>query len=111
MLRKSTLKPLNFYKLALRSFVNFDPDCYYDCYNRDAIHSEKPKIDITSGVNFINILRATFSLIFWCHKIAKPTVIRENLLNLLSYVKLVHKMLMKLTTGYPSSEKTLTDCR
>ncbi len=49
------------------------------------------------GVNFINILRATLLPIFWCQKIAKKNVIREKLLNLLSYKKCVRKMLMKLT--------------
>jgi len=48
-------------------------------------------------VNFINILRANFLLIFWCQKIPKPNVIREKLLNWLSCKKCAHKMLMKLT--------------
>jgi len=53
--------------------------------------------EMSPGVNFINILHATFLPIFWRQKIAKPNVIREKLLNSLSYKKLVSKMLMKLT--------------
>jgi len=51
------------------------------------------------GVNFINILRLHFSPIFWCQKIAKLKILRENLLNLLSYKKRKCKMLMTLTRG------------
>jgi hypothetical protein len=51
------------------------------------------------GVNFINILRLHFSPIFWRQKIAKLKVIRENLLNLLSYKKRKCEMLMKWTRG------------
>ena len=40
---------------------------------------------LSPSVNFINILCATFLSIFWCQKISKPNVIREKLLNLLSY--------------------------
>jgi hypothetical protein len=37
--------------------------------------------------------------IFWRQKFSKPNVIREKLLNLLSYKKRTLKMLMKLTPG------------
>jgi len=37
-----------------------------------------------------------------CQKIAKLNVIREKLLNLLSYEKRKRKMLLKLTPGYAS---------
>jgi len=49
------------------------------------------------GGNFINILHAIFLPIFWRQKIEKPNVIREKLLNSLSYEKRSHKILMKLT--------------
>jgi len=51
----------------------------------------------TPGVNFINILGATFLPIFGHQKIAKPNVIGEKLSNLLLYKKRMCKMLMKLT--------------
>jgi len=44
--------------------------------------------------------RLRFSLIFWRQKIAKPNLIREELLNSLSCIKSVCKMLMKLTPGF-----------
>jgi len=51
-----------------------------------------------SSVNFINILHETFSpMYFGTKKIEKPNVIREKLLNLLSYKKGLRSMLMKLT--------------
>ncbi len=36
---------------------------------------------------------------FCCQKITKPNVTREKLLNMRSYEKRQHKMLMKLTQG------------
>jgi len=40
-----------------------------------------------------------FSYTILAPKISKPNIIREKLLNLLSYEKRLHKMLMKLTPG------------
>ncbi len=48
-------------------------------------------------VNFINILHATFLLIFWRQKITKPNITREKLLNSLLYEKRARIMSMKLT--------------
>jgi len=53
----------------------------------------------SAGVNFINVLRATFSYKIMAPKITKPNIIREKLLNLLWYEKPARKMLMKLTQG------------
>ncbi len=51
-----------------------------------------------AAVNFINVLRACFSHKILAPKITKLKVIREKLLNLLSYKKRSRKMLMKLMT-------------
>ncbi len=56
-------------------------------------------LSLSPWVNFINILLGTFLPIFWHQKISKPNVIRETLLNSLSYKKRSQKMLMKLTPG------------
>jgi len=48
-------------------------------------------------VNFINILRAAFALIFFCQKIQSQTVTREKLRKALLYEKGARNMLMKLT--------------
>jgi len=48
-------------------------------------------------VNFFNILQAAFEPIFFCQKIQRQTVIRENLQKSLSNKKGARKMMMKLT--------------
>jgi hypothetical protein len=42
-----------------------------------------------AGVNFANIFCTTFLPIFWHQKISKPNVIKEKLLNLLSFEKCI----------------------
>jgi len=59
----------------------------------------KMLVKLTTGVNFINILLATFAPIFFGNKIQGQNVTRENLRKALLYEKFVRKMLMKLTTG------------
>ncbi len=56
-----------------------------------------PVYVLYTWVNFINILCAHFLYKILAPKITKPNVIREKLLNLLSYEKRARKMLMKLT--------------
>jgi hypothetical protein len=52
---------------------------------------------LTPVVNFIKILRAAFTPIFFCQKLQSQTVIREKLRKALSYEKVESKVLMKLT--------------
>ena len=54
------------------------------------------KVSDSSGVNFMNILHATFLQIFWHQKIAKTNIIRQKLLNLLSYEKHSYIIVMEL---------------
>jgi hypothetical protein len=58
----------------------------------------------TTGVYFINILRALFLPIFFCQKSPSQIVIREKMCNLLTYEKCTRKMLMKLTPGHNSKK-------
>jgi len=51
------------------------------------------------GVNFINILRASFLPIFLHQKLLSQNVTREKVSKALLYKRFVHKMLMKLTLG------------
>jgi hypothetical protein len=50
-------------------------------------------------VSFINVLRECFLFEILVPKITKPTVIRENLLNLHLYEKRACKMLLKLPSS------------
>jgi len=60
----------------------------------------KQYFSFSTDVNYISILLAYFLTIFWCQNIAKPNVIRDNLLNLLLYEKCSCKMLIKLTPAF-----------
>jgi len=54
-------------------------------------------IQTFAGVNFINILCATFAPIFFCKKLQSQTVIREKLQKTYLYKKCASSILMKLT--------------
>jgi len=57
-------------------------------------------------VNFINILRAPFALVFLHQKLQSQIVTREKLRKALLYEKFAHKRLIKLT---PRSDY-IADC-
>jgi len=59
------------------------------------------------GVNFINILLELFCQYPFARKSQSQTVIREKRRNSLSYEKLEHEMLMKLTPGRKNDSKTV----
>jgi hypothetical protein len=59
------------------------------------------------GVNFINILCATFALIFLCQKITKPKYNKRKAAQNTFIQKIVGKMLMKLTLGIRNKGITL----
>jgi hypothetical protein len=68
------------------------------------ILNDRPTVEMLPAhrdvqVSISSTLRAHFLPMFWRKKIAKPNIIRENLLNLLLYEKHANKMLMKLTPG------------
>jgi hypothetical protein len=65
------------------------------CFNgmKNCYHEERGR----TGVNFIKILQALFSLISFCQKVTKPNCNERKLCKALSYEKHTHKMLMKLS--------------
>jgi len=58
----------------------------------------KNSLDSSSGVDFTNILRAAFALIFFCQKNQSQTIIREKLRKAFMQEKGASKMLVNISS-------------
>jgi len=75
------------------------------CNDYFFIYRNSPRLQMISGVNFINILHTNFSYKHCFGSFFYVHITREKLLKQRSYEKFVRKMLMKLTTVYKKQQK------